>query len=216
MTYLPQSGVVNDQWGETWLQGQNLLPSIVFKNELNNFPAADLSYLDLCAVTRLRSRMQFAGSADFATAAQSWDYGSLKNNALIAIGEITGASYNNGVYIMKELHTDNRCKTGYLFRYEENANQWQVFRHDDFNSATSLGTLLLYRGSQDTTMGMAMHVNGTTGLITCLVKFGSEQWWPIFEVTDSTYTTFRYAGVVTVSNAKKTFASLPLVIRVGD
>lgn len=216
MTYLPQSGVINDQWGETWLSNQGLLPSVPFRNDLNDFPAADLSETESCVVTRLRSRMQFAGSADFATAVQSWDYGSLKNKALILVGAITSASYNGGVYIMKELHTDNRLKKGYQFRYEENTNQWQLFRHDTESSATSLGTVPLYRGFQDTTMGMAMHVNGTTGLITCLVKFGGEQWWPIFEVTESTYTTFRYAGVTTVSNAKKTFASLPLVIRVGD
>ena len=76
------------------------------------------------------------------------------------------------------------------------------------------GTIADWKLAAEATVGMAMYYDAATDLLKCFIRYGSEAWIPVFELTDSSFSNFRYYGIFISGNGagNVAWATCPLAL----
>jgi hypothetical protein len=175
----------------------SLLPATVTHEETNDFPVADFSNIGGGAFVRSMSRGRLA-PAGAGPLNIGWDMGAAKNTVLLTTMMRVGTVSGNGLFICSTLPSTGEIPDGsFLLFVDGNGAQYQLYKRASgtFTALATEAGIGPPIGPQGASIEVGMYYDNSTHRLIAFVRQGPEQWFPIMDITDSSFTTMRYAGV---------------------
>jgi len=122
---------------------------------------------------------------------------------LVIVGGIRPISYDVGILICNTLPSAPDPADGYLLQNEPGTSTIRIYKSNGAGSYTMLASdSTIFSDSQyyDPSCALAAYVDGTANRVVLWSRMGSEAWMTIHDITDSSLTSFKYAGI-TLGNA---------------
>ena len=191
----------SDPLGLDFFAHNDLLPSTTYKEELLDWPAPDYQNLASGTLSRVMSRARFLQSGNPGNF--GYDTGALRDE-ILAIAFFRGVAFNIGWSFSNVAVAAAQEPDGsYLFVTEPSISRMTVYKKaaGAFTVIASESTLFQTSGATIPTIGIAAYYKDTGNLLKLFVKFGHEQWFPVIELTDASFTTMRYVTVRISGNA---------------
>lgn len=178
-----------------FFRSQGFLPSNVIREDLYTWPAADFSNLNSGTLSRSMSRAKFTPFSHPANF--GWSLGGTYSKVLVVLGGLRVGSYAGGILICDTLPAAPNPADGYLFQNWVGTSM-NIWKSNGGGSYTQLGSETMLYGSGNTyapSVGLAAYVDGTAHRLILWSRTGSEAWTPVVDISDSTLSTFKYAGI---------------------
>lgn len=178
---------------KSFFTANNLMPSTTFKEELNTFPTPDFQNLNggTFAISMSRAKMVVSGNpANF-----GWDLGAAKSTILqIGVG-MRPRGFGMGFFLSSTLPNAGEIpNNSYVWVWEVNVARAAIYKITAGPTYTLLGSESGVDASLVANSGMAAYYDDATNRLIFLARGGSEQWFPVVDITDTSFTTFRYCG----------------------
>ncbi len=174
---------------------QGLLPPTTLIEELYDYPARDFSNLNGGTLAINMSRGKFTPAVN-SVANWGWDIGSLKGTILCLIGMARVRNSDLGIFIGSAAPGATEIADGsYLADFA--AGGISIYKYTG-GTFTQLGTDASI-GPPDTTgspsFALGFYYDDATNRLIAFARVGSECWFPVVDLTDSSFTTMRYVGI---------------------
>jgi len=181
--------------GKKFFKKQGLLPAVPFKEELYDYPAPDFQNLGGGTLTRNRALGEYTigHPGNF-----GWDLGGLKSKVLFIVSQRvrqTGA----GVFISNTLPSTHDLPDGSYYAFMGQGGASATIAKRATGAYTTLATNGDIRqdfGQGQSTWSLAFYYDDATDALIFFMKTGAEQWFKVLEITDTTFTTMRYFGIL--------------------
>lgn len=179
---------------KSFFSAQSLLPANTIREDLHTYAAPDFTNYNGGTAVRSMSRMRFA-AANNAVANWGWDMGALKSTVLFAVGMARVRNSDLGLFMCDSLpNAAEPPNNSYLL--DCTASGFQIYKRSGA-AWTSLGAESSV-GVQDTayacSSALALYYDDASNRLVGFVRMGSENWFPLIDITDSSFTTMRYVG----------------------
>jgi len=182
---------------KSFFKAQSLMPSTVIKEALYTWPAADFANLNGGSLSLSMSRVKVSPSTNPANF--GWNLGATYSKVLVIVGGLRPMAYDAGIIIGNTVPTAPNLPDGYLLQNETPpTSEMAIYKANGGGSYTKLASdSTVYSAGiySSPTCGLAAYVDGTAHRLCLWSRMGSETWMLIHDITDSTLSTFKYAGI---------------------
>jgi hypothetical protein len=181
--------------GKKFFKANGILPAVPVREDLHIFPAPDFTNLNGGSMSRSE------GVADYTVGNPGnfgWDMGSLKSEVLIIASQRTRQT-SMGLFLSSALPSAGDPPNGsYIFIFGQSGSGGVEIYKRASGSYTSLGGNTKYVqdfSNSQGVPGVAFYYKDSSDVLKVFIRFGNEDWGKAFEITDSSFTTMRYAGI---------------------
>src|SRR5579862_881652 len=185
---------------KSFFSAQSLLPSNVIKESLYSWPPIDFSNLEFGTFAQVGSRVKFTPSGP--TANFGWSLGGTYSKVLMILGGVRPRNYSASIFICNTLPVVGDLSDGYSFTNEPSNSAMKIYKANGGGSYTQLASeiyVFTSVGYDVHSCALAAYVDGTANRLVMCSRMGPEVWMTLHDITDTTLTTFKYAGI-SISN----------------
>jgi len=198
---------------KSFFSGQGFLPSTVIKETLFSWPTADFSNPNGATLALAMSRVKYTPGTNPANF--GWSLGGTYSKALVIVGGMRPRQWNQGIFLSNSLPVAPDLPDGYLFNNEPVTPAMRIYKVNGGGSYTSIASdATIYSDDQYSipSCALAAYVDGSAHRLMMWSRMGPETWMLIHDITDSTFTSFKYAGIYFGTFGSSQWSVCPLAI----
>jgi hypothetical protein len=190
---------------KSFFTAYGIMPANTFHEDLFAYPAPDFSNLNGGSLVQSASLQTFNGVGSPA----NWGYDLLASKSKILA--ICGMSRQigptgTGIFLSNTLAGTPTTPDGYLMWFDAIVPIFQLYKivAGVLSSLASYSVVAPPNTSTSPSVAIAFYYDDATDKLIAFARFGSECWFPIINITDATFTVFRYVGI-------RTFGGTPTI-----
>lgn len=178
-----------------FFSAQSLLPANIIREDLTSWPATSFQNLNggSYAANQARTKLTVSG----ATSNFGWDMGAEYTSVLFIVGLNRPSNYNTSIFLTDTVPGSDIADGSYLFVSSIASGNFSLAKRSGgvISTLASEGAVGPGNSTNGPNWGLAIYYNATTDRLIGFVRVGSETWWPVLDITDSSFSQFRYVGV---------------------
>lgn len=167
------------------------------REDIDNFPAPDFTNFNGGSLARSMSLGKFTPSGNPANF--GWGLGASYSKVLMILGmtRMLSAFYVGISIGTAAAHATTGRQRGYHAGWEPNSVSSRLYKSDGVGGDNPLASdpTFLPPGATSPPASIALYVDGSIGRVIMFTRWGAEQWWPILDVTDGTYSAFQSVSI---------------------
>lgn len=183
----------------SFFSDQGLLPSKVVKESLYEWPSADFSNVGASTLQTLGSRVRITPSG---TALNfGWNLGGAYSKVLMIVGGLRPRWWHSGIFMCHGTPTSTQLNDGYQFQ-NDTLQGMRIYKSNGGGTYTELAredSVVTEDADFAATCSLAAYVDAATDRLVMWTRIGAEVWMTVNDSTDSSFSSFRYAGI-TIGN----------------
>ncbi len=195
---------------KSYFTTHSLMPATTYKEELYAYPARDFSNLNGGSLTVNRNRAKFISSgANIAN--WGWDVGGLKTKMLWFTRAQVAVGSDFSIFIADTTPSASEVANGtYMWNITTSTSTMYKRAAGSFTSLGADTTAGIPLGAGGMEIGVGIYYDDTSGTLIGFLQKGHSAPVPVIDITDSTFTTMRYAGIRTGGVSTTYWANTPV------
>lgn len=182
--------------GKTFFSTNSLLPATTYQEQLYTMPAPDFSNLNSGTLTRTMGQIEYLTSGtnvhNF-----GWDTGAARTKLLFIMSSVK--TRNNGLQMFfcdSAPGVGEPPNTLYMFNLDINGSQLQIQKRAGgaYTTLVTYNKFLINDAYASAGVDMAFYYDDSANSLRGFLRYGLAMWFQVITVTDSSFTTMRYAG----------------------
>jgi len=190
---------------------QSLMPANVIREDLTTWPSTSFQNLNSGTYSSKHARVKFTSSGSPANF--GWDMGAEYTSVLYVLGLHRPHLNNVGIFITDTLPNASEIPDGSYLFVADTQHAKLSMRKKSAGTITTLGDQLSAYAAQsysNPNWALALYYNSTSQRLVGFIRVGPEVWWPVIDLTDASFTKFRYVGIRDEGAAIVTWYGCPM------